>query len=114
MLENTPKVHNLIVCTLCSCYPRPVLGLPPDWYKLKPNGGNARHRTVSINGVLRIWSDVRSFHVSQRNLPMTHIVVHSAPCPLPISPQELLPWAVFVGILLLLSLYFVGDEQGAT
>jgi hypothetical protein len=29
-------VHNLIVCTLCSCYPRPVLGLPPDWYKLKP------------------------------------------------------------------------------
>src|SRR5262249_40663564 len=28
-----PQVHNLIVCTLCSCYPRPVLGLPPDWYK---------------------------------------------------------------------------------
>ncbi len=36
VLENTAKVHNLIVCTLCSCYPRPVLGLPPDWYKLKP------------------------------------------------------------------------------
>jgi nitrile hydratase alpha subunit len=36
VLENTEKVHNLIVCTLCSCYPRPVLGLPPDWYKLKP------------------------------------------------------------------------------
>jgi len=36
VLENTDKVHNLIVCTLCSCYPRPVLGLPPDWYKLKP------------------------------------------------------------------------------
>ncbi len=36
VLENTPTVHNLIVCTLCSCYPRPVLGLPPDWYKLKP------------------------------------------------------------------------------
>ncbi|WP_027687782.1 nitrile hydratase subunit alpha [Rhizobium leguminosarum] len=36
VLENTSKVHNLIVCTLCSCYPRPVLGLPPDWYKLKP------------------------------------------------------------------------------
>src|SRR3974390_1489024 len=36
VLENTGKVHNLIVCTLCSCYPRPVLGLPPDWYKLKP------------------------------------------------------------------------------
>ncbi|HEX8680171.1 MAG TPA: nitrile hydratase subunit alpha [Chthoniobacterales bacterium] len=35
-LENTDKVHNLVVCTLCSCYPRPVLGLPPDWYKAKP------------------------------------------------------------------------------
>lgn len=36
VLENTETVHNLIVCTLCSCYPRPVLGLPPDWYKQKP------------------------------------------------------------------------------
>lgn len=36
VLENTSSVHNLIVCTLCSCYPRPVLGLPPDWYKQKP------------------------------------------------------------------------------
>lgn len=36
VLENTSRVHNLIVCTLCSCSPRPVLGLPPDWYKQKP------------------------------------------------------------------------------
>jgi len=33
VLENTEKVHNLVVCTLCSCYPRPILGRPPDWYK---------------------------------------------------------------------------------
>ncbi len=33
VVENTPEVHNLIVCTLCSCYPRAVLGFPPDWYK---------------------------------------------------------------------------------
>ena len=33
VVENTPKVHNLVVCTLCSCYPWPVLGLPPYWYK---------------------------------------------------------------------------------
>ena len=32
-LENTPQVHNLVVCTLCSCYPHPLLGLPPSWYK---------------------------------------------------------------------------------
>jgi nitrile hydratase alpha subunit len=33
VVENTPLVHNLIVCTLCSCYPRAILGRPPDWYK---------------------------------------------------------------------------------
>ncbi|MEV0799625.1 nitrile hydratase subunit alpha [Kribbella sp. NPDC050281] len=33
VVENTEEVHNLVVCTLCSCYPWPVLGLPPDWYK---------------------------------------------------------------------------------
>jgi nitrile hydratase len=33
ILENTPTVHNVVVCTLCSCYPWPVLGLPPAWYK---------------------------------------------------------------------------------
>jgi nitrile hydratase len=33
VLENTPTVHHVVVCTLCSCYPWPVLGLPPDWYK---------------------------------------------------------------------------------
>ena len=33
VVENTPELHNLIVCTLCSCYPRAILGRPPDWYK---------------------------------------------------------------------------------
>ena len=36
VLENTATVHNVVVCTLCSCYPWPVLGLPPDWYKSPP------------------------------------------------------------------------------
>jgi nitrile hydratase len=36
VLENTPRVHNMVVCTLCSCYPWPVLGLPPVWYKSAP------------------------------------------------------------------------------
>jgi nitrile hydratase len=35
-VENTPDVHNVVVCTLCSCYPWPVLGLPPNWYKSAP------------------------------------------------------------------------------
>lgn len=36
VVENTPHIHNLVVCTLCSCYPWPVLGLPPVWYKSAP------------------------------------------------------------------------------
>ena len=36
VVENTPSVHNVVVCTLCSCYPWPVLGLPPTWYKSPP------------------------------------------------------------------------------
>jgi nitrile hydratase subunit alpha len=36
VVENTPAIHNLVVCTLCSCYPLPVLGLPPVWYKSAP------------------------------------------------------------------------------
>ena len=36
VVENTPEVHNVVVCTLCSCYPWPVLGLPPNWYKSAP------------------------------------------------------------------------------
>jgi nitrile hydratase len=36
VVENTPRVHNVLVCTLCSCYPWPVLGLPPVWYKSAP------------------------------------------------------------------------------
>src|SRR6266849_7492618 len=35
-VENTPKIHNMVVCTLCSCYPWAVLGLPPVWYKSAP------------------------------------------------------------------------------
>jgi nitrile hydratase subunit alpha len=50
VVENTPKLHNLIVCTLCSCYPWPILGLPPIWYK------SAAYRSRAVidpRGVLR-------------------------------------------------------------
>ena len=50
VVENTPKLHNMVVCTLCSCYPWPVLGLPPVWYKSAPY----RSRAVSDpRGVLK-------------------------------------------------------------
>jgi nitrile hydratase len=50
VVENAPKVHNLVVCTLCSCYPWPVLGLPPVWYKSAPYRSRA---VIDPRGVLR-------------------------------------------------------------
>ena len=49
VVENTPQVHNLIVCTLCSCYPWSVLGLPPVWYKSAPYRSRA---VIDPRGVL--------------------------------------------------------------
>ena len=50
VVENTPAVHNLVVCTLCSCYPWSVLGLPPVWYKSAPYRSRA---VIDPRGVLR-------------------------------------------------------------
>jgi len=50
VVENTPTVHNVIVCTLCSCYPWPVLGLPPVWYKSAPYRSRV---VIDPRGVLR-------------------------------------------------------------
>jgi nitrile hydratase len=49
VLENTPRVHNLVVCTLCSCYPWAVLGLPPIWYKSAPYRARA---VIDPRGIL--------------------------------------------------------------
>jgi nitrile hydratase subunit alpha len=49
-IENTAKVHNMVVCTLCSCYPWPVLGLPPVWYKSAPYRSRS---VIDPRGVLR-------------------------------------------------------------
>ncbi|MCJ2042600.1 nitrile hydratase subunit alpha [Methylobacterium sp. J-059] len=49
VVENTPDAHNLVVCTLCSCYPWPVLGLPPVWYKAPPYRARA---VIDPRGVL--------------------------------------------------------------
>jgi nitrile hydratase subunit alpha len=50
VVENTPKLHNLVVCTLCSCYPWPTLGLPPVWYKSAPYRSRS---VIDPRGVLR-------------------------------------------------------------
>jgi len=78
-LENTPRVHNMVVCTLCSCYPWPVLGLPPVWYKSAPYRSRAVIDprgvltdfgvTVADNVELRVWdstAEIRYLVLPQR------------------------------------------------
>jgi nitrile hydratase len=63
VLENTPEVHNVVVCTLCSCYPWPVLGLPPVWYKSAPYRSRA---VIDPRGVLREFGVELPEHVEIR------------------------------------------------
>ena len=58
-VENTAEVHNLVVCTLCSCYPWPVLGLPPVWYKSAPYRSRA---VIDPRGVLAEFGSHASAH----------------------------------------------------
>lgn len=63
VLENTPELRNLVVCTLCSCYPRPILGRPPDWYK------SFHYRSRAVNdprGVMREFGSEPSADVEVR------------------------------------------------
>jgi nitrile hydratase alpha subunit len=80
VLENTDEVHNLIVCTLCSCYPRPVLGLPPDWYKAKPYRARAvkEPRAVLEEFGTRIPEDVE-IRVSDSTAMVRYLVLPQRP-----------------------------------
>jgi nitrile hydratase subunit alpha len=79
VVENTPDVHNLVVCTLCSCYPWPVLGLPPAWYKQPAYRSRAVREprlllaemgtTLPDNIEIRVWdssAEVRYLVLPQR------------------------------------------------
>ena len=79
-LENTPDVHNVIVCTLCSCYPRALLGMPPTWYKSR----NYRSRVVfEPRAVLREFGTVLPDDVTVRvhdsNADMRYVVIPMRP-----------------------------------
>ncbi|HSE74950.1 MAG TPA: nitrile hydratase subunit alpha [Dongiaceae bacterium] len=62
-VENTPEIHNLVVCTLCSCYPLSVLGLPPVWYKSAPYRSRA---VLDPRGVLKEFGTELPEHVKIR------------------------------------------------
>jgi nitrile hydratase len=79
-VENTPEVHNVIVCTLCSCYPRALLGMPPTWYKSE----NYRKRVVrEPRAVLREFGtlipDDVTVRVHDSNADMRYVVVPMRP-----------------------------------
>ena len=79
-VENTPEVHNLIVCTLCSCYPRGLLGMPPTWYK----SSNYRSRVVyEPRAVLKEFGTVLPDDVTVRvhdsNADMRYVVIPMRP-----------------------------------
>lgn len=79
-VENTPDVHNVIVCTLCSCYPRSLLGMPPTWYKSR----NYRSRVVfEPRAVLKEFGTVLPEHVTVRvhdsNADMRYVVIPMRP-----------------------------------
>jgi nitrile hydratase alpha subunit len=80
VLENTAKIHNLIVCTLCSCYPRPVLGLPPDWYKAKPYRARAvREPRVVLAEFGTIIPDDVEIRVSDSTAVVRYLVLPRRP-----------------------------------
>src|ERR1700716_3013218 len=67
-VENTPKVHNLVVCTLCSCYPWTVLGLPPVWYKSAPYRSRS---VIDPHGVVREFGLELTAHAEGRGWERT-------------------------------------------
>ena len=80
VVENTPDVHNMLVCTLCSCYPWPTLGLPPVWYKSAPY----RARAVSDpRGVLKEFgveiSDDKEVRVWDSTAELRYMVLPERP-----------------------------------
>jgi nitrile hydratase len=80
VLENTDKIHNLVVCTLCSCYPRAVLGLPPDWYKLKPYRARAvKEPRELLREFGTIIPDDVAIHVSDSTAHVRYLVLPRRP-----------------------------------
>ena len=80
VVENQPKLHNLVVCTLCSCYPRMVLGLPPDWYKSRSYRSRAvREPREVLKEFGTIVSDDVELRVHDSTADMRYLVLPERP-----------------------------------
>ncbi len=80
VVENTPAVHNVVVCTLCSCYPRNLLGLPPDWYKSRAYRSRTvrEPRAVLAEFGLKLADDI-AIRVHDSTADMRYIVLPERP-----------------------------------
>lgn len=80
VVENTSDIHNMVVCTLCSCYPWPTLGLPPNWYKSAPYRSRA---VIDPRGVLREFGvevpDTTEVRVWDSNAELRYLVLPMRP-----------------------------------
>jgi len=87
VVENTPQAHNVIVCTLCSCYPRMLLGIPPEWYKSRAYRSRVvrEPRTVLAEFGLRIPDEV-AIRVHDSTADMRYLV-------LPMRPEGTAGWS---------------------
>lgn len=80
-LENTPDIHNVVVCTLCSCYPRNLLGLPPDWYKSRA------YRSRTVREPRKVLAEFglelpasKTVRVHDSTADMRYVVIPARPC----------------------------------
>jgi nitrile hydratase len=81
VVENTPETHNVIVCTLCSCYPRMLLGIPPEWYKSRAYRSRVvrEPRAVLAEFGTRLPEDV-DIRVHDSTADMRYMVLPLRPC----------------------------------
>jgi len=80
VMENTPREHNVVVCTLCSCYPRMLLGIPPEWYKSRPYRSRVvrEPRKVLAEFGLKVAPEV-AIRVHDSNADMRYLVLPARP-----------------------------------
>jgi nitrile hydratase subunit alpha len=94
VVENTDAVHNLVVCTLCSCYPWPVLGLPPTWYKMPAYRSRAVSEPRALLGEMGLAVDPRrEIRVWDSSAEMRYMVLPQRPAAAAgLGEAELIPW----------------------
>ena len=86
-VANTPRLHNLVVCTLCSCYPRSLLGRPPAWYKSKP------YRARAVREPRRILAEFGTHIATEKEIRVHDSTAELRYIVIPMRPPETQGWS---------------------